>query len=235
VKFSVVIPAHNEEAFIGPCLDSVAAAAQDDPHQVETIVVLNRCADRTEEIARARGALIAREDARNLARIRNAGARLARGEFLATLDADSRMSPNMLAAIDRALSSGRYIGGGVRVKPDRWSPGIFCSALILAPLMLWHRVAGGLFWLYRRDFQALGGFNEQWVSAEDLDFARRLRALGRARGLKFGMLWNAWIWTSCRKFDTFGDWYMVKNPRLVRTLLGGRNQKAADDFYYNVR
>jgi hypothetical protein len=35
-----------------------------------TIVVINRCTDATEEIARRRGARIVRDDSRNLARIR---------------------------------------------------------------------------------------------------------------------------------------------------------------------
>ena len=235
MKFSIVVPAHNEEAYLGRCLEALAAAARPYPGQVETIVVLNRCTDRTEEIARARGAVIVREEAKNLSRIRNAGAGAASGEILCTIDADSTMTPNMLTEIERRLASGRYVGGGVSVRPDRWSLGILCGALILTPVMLWQRVAGGLFWLYRRDFEALGGFDPRWVSAEDLDFARRLRALGKSRGQKFGMIWKAHIRTSCRKFDHFGDWCLVTNPRRVRTILRGRDQKTADEFFYDVR
>jgi len=233
--FSIVIPAHNEEAYIAACLDSVAGAARPYPGEVETVVVVNRCTDRTEAIARQRGAVIVHEDARNLARIRNAGARAARGEILCTIDADSRMSANMLQEIERRLSSGKYVGGGVRVKPDRWSLGIVVSAVILLLLMIRSYVSGGLFWLYRRDFEALGGFDERWVCVEDLDFARRLRAFGRARGQRYGTLMRAHIRTSCRKFDQFGDWHMVLNPRRVRALLSGRDQKAADEYYYDAR
>lgn len=53
-----------------------------------------------------------REDVKNLARIRNAGARAAVGEVLVTIDADSRMSRGALVAIDSALSSGTTVGGG---------------------------------------------------------------------------------------------------------------------------
>src|SRR5467141_3713967 len=96
-QFSIVIPARNEERLIGRCLESIRVAAAPYPGQVETIVVLNRCSDRTEEIAHSFGARTIREDARNLARIRNAGAHSATGTVLVTIDADSTMTPNMLA------------------------------------------------------------------------------------------------------------------------------------------
>ncbi len=53
IKFSIIIPAHNEEKLIGRCLDSITAASVPYKNQVEVIVVLNRCTDRTEEIASA--------------------------------------------------------------------------------------------------------------------------------------------------------------------------------------
>lgn len=83
--FSVIVPARNEERFIGPCLESIQVAAAAYPDQFEVIVVLNRCSDRTEEIAHRLGARTIREDARNLAKIRNAGARSAVGQFLLPL------------------------------------------------------------------------------------------------------------------------------------------------------
>ena len=128
-RFSVIIPARNEERFISPCLESIRVAATTYPDQLEVIVVLNRCSDRTEEIAHAFGARTIREDARNLARIRNAGARAAVGWILVTIDADSRMSPGALVAIDRALSSGTTVGGGTVIHPDRSSLGIQVTLL----------------------------------------------------------------------------------------------------------
>src|SRR5258708_22890222 len=98
-RFSLVIPARNEHRFIGACLESIRVAAAAYPDELEVIVVLNRCSDRTEAIAHNFGARTIREDARNLARIRNAGARSALGRMLVTIDADSRMSPNTLVAI----------------------------------------------------------------------------------------------------------------------------------------
>jgi glycosyltransferase involved in cell wall biosynthesis len=88
-KISVVIPAHNESAFLPSCLAAVALAAKGLEITVEVIVVLNRCSDGTEQIARSHGCVIVREDAKNLSMIRNAGVAAARGDIIVTCDAVS--------------------------------------------------------------------------------------------------------------------------------------------------
>ena len=233
-KVSILIPARNEERYLPGCLESVEAAARPFPDQVEMIVALNRCTDRTEEIALAHGAKVVHDDSRNLAKIRNAAARVATGEVIITIDADSRMTGNMLVEIDRLLQTGKYVGGGVTIRPERWSCGILLTVLLLAVMLLWRRVSGGLFWCLRNDFEAIGGFNENLVSLEDLDFAKRLKAYGMSKGKRFMTIKKAHIITSCRKFDVFGDWYLLVNPRLVRRILRGKSQEDADQFYYDV-
>lgn len=232
-RFSVVIPARNEARFIGPCLESIQVAATAYPGQLEVIVVLNRCSDRTEEIAHGFGARTIREDARNLAKIRNAGAHSAVGQVLVTIDADSRMSPGTLVAIDRALSSGTTVGGGTVIRPDRSSLGIKVTLWLFNLFVLICQLSGGMFWCFREDFESIGGFNENLVSAEDLDFARRLKAYGKRVQRPFSTLRGAYIVTSCRKFDVFGDWCVFRNPLLMWHLLKGKNQNDADTFYYD--
>lgn len=234
-RFSILIPARDEEQLLPRCLASVKVAAEPFPDQVEVIVAVNRCTDRTEQIAVEHGAKVVHEDAKCLARIRNAAAKAATGEIIVTIDADSRMSSNMLVEIDRLLRTGKYIGGGVMVLPERWSLGIVATAVILSVVMIRHRVSGGLFWCLREDFEAMGGFNESYVSVEDLDFAKRLKAQGKATGRRFKTITKAHIVTSCRKFDTFGDWYLVRNLGLVRRIFSGKSRKDADDFYYDVK
>jgi len=234
MKYSVLIPAHNEEALLGKCLQSVKSASDKISESVEIIVALNRCTDQTAEIAARHHTVIVNEDSKNLARIRNAAARAATGDILVTIDADSRMSGNMFVEIAENLATGNYIGGGVMIRPERWSLGICMSLLTVLPFLLIQRVSGGLFWCHRRDFKAVGGFNEALVSAEDLDFAKRLKAYGKRKGKRFKTITRAHIITSCRKFDTFGDWYLFKNPGLVCKIMKGDNQKAADLFYYHT-
>jgi hypothetical protein len=72
------------------------------------------------------------------------------------------------------------------------------------------------------------------VSAEDIDFARRLKSYGKSKGKRFKTITKAHIVTSCRKFDEFGDWFLFKNPRLVWKIFQGKDQNAADRLYYDV-
>jgi glycosyltransferase involved in cell wall biosynthesis len=89
-RFSILIPARNEENCLPGCLESIKAAAAPFPDQVEVIVAINRCTDRTEEIAQAHGAKLVHDDSRNLAKIRNAAARAAMGEVIQVPRFDTR-------------------------------------------------------------------------------------------------------------------------------------------------
>ncbi|PWW08673.1 galactosyltransferase-like protein [Paenibacillus cellulosilyticus] len=238
IKLSVIIPVHNEEKYIVGCLDSIQEASKAFTGTIEVVVVLNRCEDRTEEIARSYNCVIVREDTKNLSVIRNAGVRAARGEWIVSIDADSRMSENMLAEVERLLSDGQTIGGGVgAIRMDRVSAGIICSLLIiLLPLMLkYGNISVGMFWCRREDFLAIGGFNEQMLMTEDADFAKRLKKHGQKKGQRFGTIRNAQLCTSTRKFDTHGDWGLFKNPGIILgywTGGKGKSKKAADKAYY---
>jgi glycosyltransferase involved in cell wall biosynthesis len=234
-RISLIVPAHNEAAFLTGCLDAARKAEERIDKGVEIIVVLNRCTDETESIARKHGCVIVREDARNLSKIRNAGATAATGEVIVTCDADSRMHPDSFREILQRLDSGRIVGGGAMVYPERWSLGILASALAILPYLAFTGVSFGLFWCLKRDFDAIGGFDDRFVSVEDVDFARRLKKHGRVSGRGWGTLFRAALITSCRKFDQFGDWYLFKNPAFVRRVFRGDDQQAADHFWYDVR
>lgn len=238
MKLSIIIPARDEERHIRSCLEAVKRASARYPGEVETIVVLNRCTDGTEAIVVEHGARTVREDAKNLARIRNAGARAATGEILMTVDADSRMHPDTLIEIDRRLASGKWIGGGVPILPERWSTGIVLSSLILAIFVAPMGISGGLFWCRRQAFESIGGFDEKLHTAEDIDFAVRLKAHGRSLSRRFGTLWRCPIVTSCRKFDRFGDWFVVRmllrHPIRSWRALHGRDQAAGDRYWYDL-
>ena len=234
-RISLIVPAHNEAAFLTGCLEAARKAAERIDARVEIIVVLNRCTDETETIARRQGCVIVREDARNLSKIRNAGAAAASGDVIVTCDADSRMHSDSFREILRRLDSGKIVGGGAMVYPERWSPEIVASALAILPYLAFTGVSFGLFWCLKRDFDAIGGFDDRFVSVEDVDFARRLKRHGRASGRGWGTLVRAALVTSCRKFDQFGDWYLFKNPAIVRRVFRGDDQKAADHFWYDVR
>lgn len=240
--FSVIIPAHNEGKYIGKCIDAIKRASEkigDD--KVQIIVSANRCTDKTVDIAGTMGAEVCENTVKCISAVRNDGARLANGDIIVTIDADSCMTGGSLAEIKTMLESGKFIGGGTRAKFDRMSLGIFFSAAYVAlnviPIMKKHKAAlmGGMFWCYRKDFEDLGGFDEALVSLEDMDFAIRLKQLGDKRGQKYGVLKRSRIITSSRKFDEFGDWYLIKNKKLTKAIFTGSDREAADKFYYDVK
>jgi glycosyltransferase involved in cell wall biosynthesis len=234
IMISVITPAHNEELFIEKCLNSVKASAEEAGQAVEHIVVLNRCDDRTGEIATRLGAKVITEDSRNLSCIRNKGVEASQGDIVVTIDADSQMTSNMLLEVLKKLDSEKYIGGGVRIVPERISVGIIFSLMVVVPFILWHGVSAGMFWCLRKDFEAIGGFDEKLTCIEDIDFGQRLKKYGKSLGKRYGTIRKAHIVTSCRKFDEFGDWYFIKNPMVVYRVFK-RDQNQADQFYYDVR
>jgi len=185
---SVITPAHNEELFIKKCLCSVKTAAKEVSAEVEHIVVLNCCTDKTGEIASELGAKVITEESRNLSRIRNKGVVASKGDILITIDADSEMSSNMLSEVLGKLHSGKYIGGGAKIIPERISLGILCSLMVVAPFVLWHGVSAGMFWCMRKDYEAIGGFDEKLICIEDIDFGQRLRKYGKIQGKRYGTI-----------------------------------------------
>ncbi|MDP4115665.1 MAG: glycosyltransferase [Bacteroidota bacterium] len=188
IKFSILIPAHNEEKYLPKTIEHIKAASINYPNQVEVIVTANRCKDRTVEIAEKFGAKVVYEDAKNLAKIRNAGAKAAVGEIIVTVDADSCVSPNILTKIHKALESGKNIGGSVSLKMERMSLGIFFNMYVifkLGALFNGLPAGAGLYWCYRKDFEKIDGFKEAYRVAEDIDFAKRLKKLGKNEKKKF--------------------------------------------------
>jgi glycosyltransferase involved in cell wall biosynthesis len=233
--FSVIIPARNEQDCIGRCISSVRAAAEYCSGDVEIVVVANRCTDRTEEIAQQEGSTVVHDDSSNLSRIRNTGVRAASGSIVLTLDADSVLSPNFLQHAGKKLESGRYIGGGCVFKTDRYSPGMVATMLVALPLLLWWRISGICFWLYKEHFMAVGGFDEERLMFEDVEFARRLKRYGKKRGKRFGTLVRAHVTTSSRKFNRFGDWHFVLRPWVLYAALRGKDRATADKYWYGTR
>ena len=104
---SLIIPASNEEGWIGPCLQAVAEQAPV-PGGLEVIVVANGCRDATAAVARGFAGRIAGLKVLDLAEgskplALTMGDRAASGALRAYLDADCVLSPGVLAAIAAGL------------------------------------------------------------------------------------------------------------------------------------
>ncbi|OHV34221.1 hypothetical protein BCD49_24750 [Pseudofrankia sp. EUN1h] len=196
----VVVPAHDEQALIGGCLDALAVAISYPDLAgipVDVLVVTDACADATAARCRARGVRTLDVRDRNVGRARAAGfAALlagapngaASGRWLATTDADSRVAPDWLAAQVRLAGRGADATFGVvdvedwngcpPMTPDRFAAGYADTARGHAgPHTHVHGATMGL----RADaYLRIGGMPALAVG-EDHELARRLTAIGGLR------------------------------------------------------
>lgn len=101
---AVIVPVHNEEAYLAACLRSVREASRRrrlDGEPVLRVVVLDNCNDGSADIARVCGAHTLRLQACNVGAARALGAQWAidRGaRWLAFTDADSVVAPEWLSS-----------------------------------------------------------------------------------------------------------------------------------------
>src|SRR4051794_23759638 len=136
---SFVIPAHNEEFYIGASVGAVVAAATDVGEPFEVIVVDDASTDRTAAIAEKHGARVVHVAHRQIAATRNAGARAARGEVFFFVDADTLANPDAVRAASDALRRGA-VGGGCLCRFDGvvplWARVVLYPAVVIAARLL---------------------------------------------------------------------------------------------------
>lgn len=86
MKFSIIIPAHNTEKYLGKCLDSIIQQKFTD---YELIVVCDACTDKTVEVARSyEKAQVYEVNYHKDGLTRNKGLDVATGEYVLFLDSD---------------------------------------------------------------------------------------------------------------------------------------------------
>jgi rSAM/selenodomain-associated transferase 2 len=205
---SVIIPALNEERYLGVLLARLKAM----PEVGEIIVADGGSADATVAIARSCGAKIARGRGRGAQM--NAGAQIAGGRVLWFLHADAQPHPRAAAAIRRAVQDPRMAGGNFRLKFAANTP----AARVFENIARLQRRCGiyygdsGL-WLRHEVFAELGGYRD-WPLFVDYDLARRLEEYARRHGGRTARLWPA-LMASARRFETrpwstLGKWMALQ-------------------------
>ena len=183
---SVIIPVYNGERYI---VQAVESALRQTFTNLEIIVVDDGSTDRTQQVLQPyfdRIRYIYQEN-QGVAAARNIACQLAQGEFLAFLDADDYFLPSKLEkqlacfdhdpALDMVQTgwlmvdeTGKYI---FEMKPWQQAP-----KLDLESFIIFKCVRPSAMMLRRKWWEKLGGFNDNFPLAEDLDFALRLALKG---------------------------------------------------------
>ena len=228
---SFVVPAYNEELLLGRTLDAIDAAARACGEPFEMIVVDDASTDHTAEIAAEHGAHVVPVHNRQISRTRNAGARAATGDIFFFVDADTLITPAVVAAALAALRSGA-VGGGCAVQFDGKLP--LYGRLLLGTLLPLYRLlgiaAGCSLFCTREAFEKVGGFDERLMAAEELAFSRGLARVGRVAILRESVI------TSGRKLRT---WSVLEVLGLfARVALRGRRaveDRQGLDIWYGER
>jgi glycosyltransferase involved in cell wall biosynthesis len=194
---SIVIPAHNEERYLEQTLNALR-------HQTygwfEVIVVANGCTDRTKEVARGKCNRLIVLSEKGLGVARNLGARMARGELLLFLDADTILAPNALRVIAQTFSP-KYAAGTVRGVPD---DSRLPYRLIYALKNFVHRCSihpgsSGVILCWKDHFVRAGGFDEALQVRENSELVKRLLRWGR-----YKYIGDVEATTSMRRYERCG-------------------------------
>jgi len=173
---SIIIPTKNEEKFIMKCLDSIKRA-EITGLKIEMIIVDNGSCDLTREIANKYSAKIIEKKGGTIAHLRNLGAKEAKGEFLAFIDADCIITKNIFVDALRYFNNPEIAAVGAR-------PGIPNKSTWVQKTWAYQRNENGVqqvYWLSSSNFIVrksvffeFDGFNEDLITCEDYDLGVRI-------------------------------------------------------------
>ncbi|MDB5190302.1 MAG: hypothetical protein JWN49_628 [Parcubacteria group bacterium] len=234
ISISLVIPAYNEEAYLGACLEAVQKHAQGKFKEI--LVVDNNSTDRTAEIAKSfPGVNVVFEEKKGLVQARQCGFENAHGTVIAYIDADTRLPKGWVEQIEEqftrdpnlACLSGPYqyydISPLHQCVVTFW---YWCARPTYRALG--YMATGGNIALRRSVIEKMNGFDTSIAFyGEDTDIARRAHTFGRVMFTsKFTMP------TSARRFKKegllkIGATYLVN---FLSTAIVGKpiNQKYTD-------
>lgn len=223
---SFIVPAYNEEFELPSTLEAIRSAAIGRAHEI--IVADDASTDRTAAVAREAGARVVSISRRQIAAARNAGGRAATGNVLFFVDADTRINEAHVTGAIAALEAG-CSGGGSRVdiggEIPMWSRiglKIFCAVYFGLNLG-----AGAFLFTSKKNFEAVGGFDESLFIGEEVYFSLALRKLGRFRILREPII------TSGRKLRMYSAREILAHS--FRVLFRGpsiaRSRKRLDIWY----
>ena len=244
-SLSIVIPARNEEAWIGPCLAAAVREARRSGYDVEVIVVSNASTDATAAVAAGYpGVRVVNEPSKGLSMARHRGYLESRGDLIVNLDADTRMPRGYLHTAVQAFArdprmvcfTGPFLYYDMPAVPKITSLAFylfqFWPNIVGQRILRLGAVAqGGNFIVRRTALEKVGGYDTSIeFYGEDTDIATRLSKVGIVR-----FSFRLPMWTSGRRLRSAGvfrtGYLAVMNIIFVlfygRPLTRGRNATEA--------
>lgn len=197
-EVSFVVPARDEATYLPTALAAIDSLDTDREYQV-VVVADRRSEDGTVTLAREREVRVVEQTRGSIGQARNLGARAADGDWLAFVDADTRVRPDyldaMLACVDArgldAASSRCRMVGDLRGKPMEW------VVNYLFPRLSRPVLPGFNFFLAADVHAETGGFPD--VPNEDTAYSRRL-----ADSYETGFCRAVLVESSARRFRESG-------------------------------
>jgi glycosyltransferase involved in cell wall biosynthesis len=184
---SVIIPAYNVELTIPTQLEALAKQQCSD--RWEIIVADNGSSDRTRETVQQYQKvlpnlrLVDASARQGSGYARNCAARHAQGEYLLFCDADDEVAPGWLAAMSTALAHNDFVCGlrdHTKLNSDNdWHDPlsqIEGYGLLQHPYLPF--AAASNLGVKRAIHEAVGGFNEQFLALQDIDYCWRIQEMG---------------------------------------------------------
>jgi glycosyltransferase involved in cell wall biosynthesis len=231
-SISFIIPAHNEEAWVGRCISAIRSAMGTSGARYEIIVADDSSSDATSSVARQHGARVIRVEHQQISATRNAGARERHGDLLFFVDADTLISQQVVQSALRSISDGAVGGGCVPHFEGRlplWSKVVY--PVFVFGVQVLRQPGGSCLFCTQSAFEATGGFSEAHYAAEDAVFVTALKRHG-----PFVVLADRVI-TSGRNLRAHSFWSIAR--LLIRLALRGpdgfRDRRGLDLWYRPLR
>jgi len=178
---SFIVPVRNDAARLAKCLRSIR---NNDcpPSHIEIVVVDNGSTDGSALVARRFGAHVRVVPGARVSVLRNQGARQASGDVLAFVDADHEIAPGWVsAALDTLRLDSVGAAGALCHAPDGGTWVQRAYGYLRGRARGRHDVewlGSGNLAVWRRTFDAVGGFDTALEACEDVDLCNRIRSEG---------------------------------------------------------
>ncbi len=206
IKFSIIIPAFNEEKYIA---DSIKCAQnQQGDFDIEIIVVNNASTDKTKQIAESLGVRVIDEAIKGVGRARKIGTEASNGEFVLQIDADTHLPEDYLLQVKERFDNDPKlvcVGGQFYFYDANlfW----FVVRFVLFYPFYWFAILslrelagpiGNNMTFKRSAYEQTTGFDAGLKYGEDFDINRKMAKIGK---IKFDLKLKYFV--SSRRFKFF--------------------------------